>query len=394
MDQTTVPAVFMRGGTSKGLFFKEADLPARPAERDRILLAALGSPDAYGRQLDGMGGGISSLSKAMIVGPSSRPGVDVDYTFGQVAVDLPRVDYKANCGNLSSAVGAFAVDEGLLPLPADTGTVLVRMYNTNTRKVVHCHVPLSGRKARVCGGLSIDGVTGTGAAIRLDFLDPGGSACRSLLPTGRPIDLLDAGEAGQIEVTIVDATNPVAFVNAGSVGLTATETAEQLRRDGRLLQRLERIRRAAAVLSGLATSLEDAAENWQSSPKIAVVAAPSDVRLPDGRALAATEVDLNVRMISMGLPHGAVPLTGAMCVAAAALIEGSLANAVARRRPSGSNDLVRVGHASGVLPVAASVRIAGGVFVAETASVFRTARRLMSGLVYVPAPSPSTGREP
>ena len=267
--------------------------------------------------------------------------------------------------------------------------MLVRMYNTNTRKVVHCHVPLSGSKARVRGDFSIDGVAGTGAAIRLDFLDPGGSACRSLLPTGRPIDLLDAGDAGHVEVTIVDATNPVVFLNAAALGLTATETAEQLRRDAQVLQRLERIRLAAAVLSGLASSPEDAAQNWNSSPKIAVVAAPSEACLPDGRILAADRVDVNVRMISMGVPHGAVPLTGAMCVAAAALVEGSLVNAGARRRSREGGDLVRVGHASGVLPVAASVRRERSTFVAETASVFRTARRLMSGLVHVPAPSPS-----
>ena len=385
MDQRTLPAVFMRGGTSKGLFFKESDLPGDPAARDRFFVAALGSPDEYGRQLDGMGGGVSSLSKVMVVARSTRPGADVDYTFGQVAVDAPYVDYKANCGNLSSAVGAFAVDEGLVDVAAGASEALVRMYNTNTRKVVHCHVPLAGGKARVEGDFSIDGVPGSGARIRLDFLDPGGSACRALLPTGRPVDLLDAGPGGRIEASIVDATNPVAFVRAEALGLTALETAEQLRRDSAVLERLEHIRRAAAVQAGLARSPEDAARNWRSSPKIAVVAAPADARLTTGRVVAADEVDLSVRMISMGVPHGAVPLTGAMCVAAAARIEGTIVHAVARRRGAEQGDVVRVGHASGVLPVSAVVRRGEGAWIAETASVFRTARRLMSGLVYVPA---------
>lgn len=384
MEQQTYPAVFMRGGTSKGLFFRAEHLPADPVERDDVFCAAMGSPDSYGRQLNGMGGGVSSLSKVMVVARSQRPGIDVDYTFGQVAVGAPHVDWKSNCGNLSSAVGPFAVDEGLVRVE-DSENAILRMFNTNTRKTVLCRFPVRGGRAAVAGDLAIDGVSGTGAAIRLDFLDPGGAVTRALLPTGNPVDALDVEGLGTVEVSIVDATNPVAFVRAAALGLAGTELPDRLRETPDLLARLEAIRTAAAVRAGLAEDVGEAGRNWQSSPKIALVSRPADAKLLSGRLLEASACDVQIRMISMGLPHGAVPLTGAMCVAAAARVEGTIVHEASRRV---EGDTLRVGHASGALPVAAKItRNVDGGYVAESASVFRTARRLMSGSVYAPVRS-------
>src|SRR5690606_22923655 len=226
MTQRAFPAVFMRGGSSKGVFFHARDLPRDRAALDPILLAVLGSPDPYGRQLDGMGGGISSLSKAVIVGPPTRPDCDVDYTFAQVSVDRPVVDWAGNCGNLSSAVGPFAVDEGLVP--AGDGEALVRIHQVNTRKVIHARFPVAGGRAVATGGFAIAGVSGTGARIRLDFLDPGGAATGRLLPTGNAVDVLDVPGFGSVAVTMIDAANPVALVAAADLGLSGTELPDAI----------------------------------------------------------------------------------------------------------------------------------------------------------------------
>ncbi len=375
MSQRRIRAVFMRGGTSRALFFHAADLPQDPSERDRILLAALGSPDSYGRQLDGLGGGISSLSKAVIVGPASHPDADVDYTFAQVSVKDPLVDWKGNCGNCTGAVGPFAIDERLVKAVEPITTV--RLHNTNMKKLVVARVPVTGDEAAVEGDFELPGVPGRGARIALDFLDPGGTATGRLLPTGKPRDTLEVPKVGRIEASLVDATNPMVFVRAKDLGLQGTETPEMVDRDQRLLDRLEAIRIAGAVLMGIPGS--------PAIPKVALAAPPAPSRTLDGRELATREVDLVARVISMGRCHRAFALTAAMCLAVAARIDGTVVSECAR---AGAGDL-RLGHPSGVLPIAALVeRDPGGAPIARKVTVYRTARRLMEGFVLVPATRP------
>lgn len=380
MSQKTLPVVFMRGGTSKGLYFHKRDLPEDRAAWDALICGAMGSPDPYGRQLDGMGGGISSLSKVMIVERSERPGVDVDYTFGQVEVDAPRVDWKGNCGNLTSGIAPFAVDEGLVRVSGEEACVTI--FNTNTQKTVTARFALEDGKAKVTGDFALQGVGGAGARIRLDFLEPGGAGTGKLLPTGNVVDRLTLADGSTIEGSIIDAANPVVFVRAAEMGMTGTELPEALRANRELLARLEAIRAAAAVAMGLAKDVQDASSRMKSIPKVAMVTRPADAVLLDRSTLAADGVDVVVRTISMGIPHNAVPLTGGMCAAVAANIAGTLVNQ-ATRDGALANESLRIGHPSGVLEVAALVE-RGNDWHARHATVFRTARRLMKGEVYIP----------
>jgi 2-methylaconitate cis-trans-isomerase PrpF len=375
MRQQRIPAVYMRGGTSRCLAFHEQDLPAAGPERDAILLAALGSPDPNGRQLDGLGGGISSLSKAIIIGPPTLPGADVDYTFAQVEVRKAVVDYAGNCGNCSSAVGPFAIDEGLVA--AREGETLVRIHNTNTKKLIVAHVPVADGQAAVTGDFELAGVAGRGARIALDFVDPGGAGTGRLLPTGRARDVV-----ASVEVSCVDATNPVVFVRARDVGLTGAEMPAVIDADPDLGARLETLRVEAGARMGMAGSA--------AVPKIAVVAPPADYTALDGTGHRARDFDVLGRAISMGNCHRAFPLTVAMCLAVAARIPGSV---VFECLPGGTGALteqatrshdVRLGHPSGVLPIAARVDSERGEPRAQTVTVYRTARRLMEGFVRVP----------
>jgi 2-methylaconitate cis-trans-isomerase PrpF len=364
MTQRRVRAVYMRGGTSRCLVFHEEDLPHTGPARDRILLAALGSPDPYGRQLDGLGGGISSLSKACIIAPSRHPEAEVDYTFAQVDVRSPVVDYRGNCGNCSSAVGPFAIDEKLVEA---TGTeTTVRILNTNTQKIILAHVPVSEGEAAVEGDFELAGVAGRGARIALDFLDPGGAGTGRLLPSGHAREVI-----GGVEASLVDATNPVVFVRAADLGLAGTETPMAIDADRALMARLEGIRTDAAERMGIPGSA--------AVPKIALVAPPGDFTALDGLAYRAADVDVLARVISMGNCHRAVPLTVAMCLAVAARLPGSLVHESA----SVTGD-VRLGHPSGVLPIDATVGMRDGEPWAERVTVYRTARRLMEGFVRVP----------
>ena len=378
MEQISCPAVFMRGGTSKGLFFRAEDLPTDPAARERFLLRATGSPDPNGRQLDGMGGGISSLSKVMIVSRSRREGVDVDYDFGQIAVSEPVIDRQANCGNLSAAVGVFAVESGLVKLP--DGEAVVRMFNVNTRKRVDCLLQIAGGHARVHGDCAIAGVAGSGAPIRLDFLEPGGAASGALLPTGAPVDMLELPDGTSVAASIVDATNLCVFVRAADMGLAGTELPTEFRGNLPAISRFEAIRCAAAVKAGVAASAREAARTSPTSPKIAMVAAAADAPTLSGEGLRADECDIQVRMIAMGVPHLAIPLTGALCAGVAAQISGTLVRECAR--PVAAGAAFRVGHGSGVLPVEAVVSRRSDGWFAERASVYRTARVLMEGRVF------------
>jgi 2-methylaconitate isomerase len=371
--------------------FRAADLPAERELWTPIFLGVMGSPDPNGRQLDGMGGGISSLSKICVVGPPTRAGADIDYTFAQVSIKDASVDYSGNCGNMSSAVGPFALDEGLVKAGDAAGEATVRIHNTNTHKMIIARFPLDGGRAAVDGDFRLPGVAGTGAPVRLDFLEPGGAGTGQLLPSGNPIDALEADGARGIEVSMVDAANPCVFVAADSLGASGVEMPDELEANGALLRRLEAIRIAASLRMGIAKTAE-AAARIPSIPKVAMVAPAREARTLAGERLAARDADVTVRMISIGQPHRAVPLTGAMCLAVAARIDGTVVNRIAR--PSASpGDPVRIAQPSGVTVVGAAVRHDGDgerlheryKWFAESATVYRTARRLMEGWVFVRA---------
>ena len=377
--QVRIPAVFMRGGTSNALVFHRNDLPSDRAEWDSIFLAAIGSPDPYGRQLNGMGGGISSLSKVVVIGPSTRDDADIDYTFGQVVVDRPLVDYSANCGNMSAAVGPFAVDEGLVAL--DGPTAQVRIHNTNTGKIIVSEFAVKNGRAAVAGDYELLGVAGSGARIRLSFNDPGGATTGKLLPSGEVRDVLDIAGVGSIEASLVDATNACVFVAADSLGLKGAEMPEALEANQNVVKALEAIRCGAAVVMGLTASPDEAKARSPSNPKVALVSPAQRAATLAGDMIKADAMDLTVRMISMGRPHRAVPLTGAMCLAIAAGIDGTIVNQV--RKPGQLSDL-RIGHPSGVIELSADVSYDDG-WRADRVVVNRTARRLMEGSVLIPA---------
>jgi 2-methylaconitate cis-trans-isomerase PrpF len=378
-DQRTYPTVYMRGGTSRALFFKVADLPADRAGWDAIFCAALGTPDPHGRQLDGMGGGISSLSKIAIIGPSTRDDADIDYTFAQVPIDSTVVQYKGNCGNISSAVGPYAVDEGLVRAEGDTAAV--RIHNTNTGKVIVARFPLSGGRAAVDGDFELKGVAGSGAPVRLSFLEPGGAVTGKLLPTGQRSESLEVEGLGAIEVSIVDAANPVVMLRAQALGLHGGETPAQLDANKELLAQCEAIRGAAAVRIGIARDLEDARTLVRSLPQVALLSAPVNDEPVMPGSTRHPHSHVRVRVMSTGQPHRATPLTGGMCVAAALHIGGTVAHAVGVK-PEGEDVVIE--HPTGTLHVGARLTETDGEpHVAETA-VYRTARRLMDGRVYVP----------
>lgn len=380
MTTLTLPAVFMRGGTSKGLMFHQRDLPAERHEWDRLFLAAMGSPDSYGRQLNGMGGGISSLSKVCVVAPSTRNDADLDYTFAQVQIREPRVDYRANCGNMSSAVGPFAVDEGLVR--ADGETVTVRIYNTNTKKLIHATFPLCDNLPLYSGDLMIPGVAGSGAPVQLDFIAPGGATTGKLLPTSHPVDTLDVPGVGRIACSMVDAANAAVFVRAADLGLAGTELPEQLDADTALLARLQAIRRSAAVAMGIAGDMIEAA-TIAAVPMIGFVAPPADAPTLTGETIAKSEVDLTARFLSNGQPHRALPLTASLCTGVAARIAGTLV-AEALAPGATKREVIRIGMPSGILTVGAAVEQAGpNVWIAQRGSFFRTTRRLFAGRLYV-----------
>jgi 2-methylaconitate isomerase len=379
MPQNKLPAVFMRGGTSKAIVFHARDLPSARAEWDAIFLAAIGSPDPNMRQLDGMGGGVSSLSKVCIVGPPTRPDADVDYTFAQVLIDRARVDYNSNCGNMSSAIGPFAVDEGLVAQPRD-GLAVVRIHNTNTRKIIVSRFAMDGREAAVCGDMQLDGVARTGAPIRLEFMAPGGAKTGKLLPTGAARDMLEVPGHGPVPVSMIDAANPCVFLPASAVGASATELPAEVEANADLLARLEAVRRSAAVAMGIAGDLAQAAN--LSVPFVGFVAPPVGMRVLSGRRLAACDMDIAVRMLSNGQAHRATPLTGALCLAVSTRVSGSIPNALVRGLPDAATQ-IRIAHASGTTVVDAKVEQAADNAEprANYAAVYRTARRLFEGHV-------------
>lgn len=378
MPQNKIKATFMRGGTSKAVVFNRQDLPADPAHWDPIFLSVMGSPDPNGRQLDGMGGELSSLSKVCVVGPPSRPDADIDYTFGQVSVKGVAVDYSGNCGNMSSAMGPFAVTEGLVKAPAN-GEAVVRIHNTNTGKIIVARFPMIDGEVETEGEMAIDGVGGQGAPVRLEFIDPGGTRTGRLLPTGRPCDQLDVGGLGSVEASMIDAANPCVFVEAATLGKDGSEMPEALESDPVFLGRMEAIRCAASVAMGLAPDLAKAAQ-IPSVPKVAMIASPRQMTTLSGRRLEPSDMSLGVRMISIGQPHRAVPITGATCLAIAVRVAGSLPNRLARA----GDGPITIAHPSGTTVVDAAVEHPDVPAKARAihGAVYRTARRLFDGSVF------------
>lgn len=379
MAQRRIPAAFIRGGTSKGVFFHERDLPSGRAERDRIFLEAIGSPDPYMRQLNGLGGGVSSLSKVVVIALSDRDDADIDYTFVQIGVDEPVVDYDSMCGNLSSAVGPFAIDEGLMQ--ADDGEALVRVFNTNTQKLYHARFPVRDGEAVVTGSQTIPGVAGSGARVALEYLDPAGSRTPGLLPTGKARDTLALPDGTAVDATLIDATNPVVVVAAKDFGLTATEHPEAIDAMKEVAARIETARRQAGVLMGLGETPEAVP---MSVPKIVLVAPPVEFTDLSGKPHAADSIDISARAISMGQAHRALPLTLSMCLACACKVEGSVAHEAARNTAPDAD--IRLGSPSGVITAGADVirSDAPGGWSVPVCRVVRTQRRLMEGRVLVP----------
>lgn len=384
MTQLRIPAVYMRGGTSKGVFFLAGDLPTDQAARDRILLRTIGSPDPYGKQIDGMGGATSSTSKVVILSRSSRPDCDVDYLFGQVAIGSPVIDWSGNCGNLSAAVGPFAISAGLLAAPPD-GSAIVRIWQANIGKRIIAHVPMRSGEIRESGDFRLDGVAFPGAEIELEFLDPAGedaaSGTGATFPTGRSIDVLDVPGFGALEATLINAGLPTIFVHAASLGLQGTELQQDVNARKDLLALAEAMRSRAAVVMGLAATPEEATAKRPHSPKIAFIAAPAAYTASDGRRIAADSIDLLARIFSMGSLHHAMTGTGAVAIAAAAAIPGTLVHRIGRLS---ADDRIRFGHPSGVLSVGAEAVRQQDQWIIRKVCVSRSARRLMEGWVRVP----------
>ena len=388
--QIRSPGTYMRGGTSKGVFFRLQDLPAAAqqpgAARDKLLLRVIGSPDPYGKQIDGMGGATSSTSKTVIVSRSSRADHDVDYLFGQVAIDQPFVDWSGNCGNLSAAVGPFAIANGLLDaqrVPMD-GICTVRIWQANIGKTIVAQVPMASGQVQETGDFELDGVTFPAAEVRLEFVDPAEEGeGAAMFPTGHLVDTLDVPDIGSLPATLINAGIPTVFVNAADIGYTGTELQEAINGDAQALARFEAIRAAGALRMGLIRSVDEAAQR-QHTPKVAFVAPPAEYTASSGKPVQAGEIDLLVRALSMGKLHHAMMGTAAVAIGTAAAIPGTLVNQAAG---GGTRQAVRFGHPSGTLRVGAEAIEEQGQWRVSKALMSRSARVLMEGMVYVPADS-------
>ena len=390
MPQRAIRAEYMRGGTSKGVFFRSEDLPADPAVRDAILLRVIGSPDQFGKQIDGMGGAVSSTSKVVIVQRSVRADCDVEFLFGQVAIDRPLIDYSGNCGNLTTAVGPFALWQGLIP-PVE-GTTTVRIWQANIGRRIVAHVPVADGVPIEAGDFIMDGVPFPAAEIVLEFLDAGGSDEGVLLPTGRIVDRLEVPGHGTYDVSLVNAGSQVAFITAEALGLTGSELPREVNANAKLLERVEAIRVAAAVAMKLAPDAATATRTRPATPRLSFVAPARDFVTTSGKEIAADQFDILARIVSMGQLHRAYIGTGAVAIGVAAALPGSIVANAARARPvSGPQQsrnavpTLRVGHAAGVMRVGADVCAEGDDFKVDCVVVSRSARRLMSGKVFVTA---------
>ncbi|AKA25622.1 2-methylaconitate cis-trans isomerase PrpF [Pseudomonas chlororaphis] len=389
VPQIKIPATYMRGGTSKGVFFNLQDLPEAAqlpgAARDALLLRVIGSPDPYDKQIDGMGGATSSTSKTVILSKSIKPDHDVDYLFGQVAIDKPFVDWSGNCGNLSAAVGSFAISSGLVAAERvpQNGVAVVRIWQANIGKTIIAHVPMSNGAVQETGDFELDGVTFPAAEVQLEFLDPAAEeegAGGSMFPTGNLVDDLEVPGVGTFKATLINAGIPTIFINAGDVGYRGTELQGDINGDPKALAMFETIRAHGALRMGLIQHLNEAAKR-QHTPKVAFVAPPADYQASSGKAVQAGDVDLLVRALSMGKLHHAMMGTAAVAIGTAAAIPGTLVNLAAG---GGERSAVRFGHPSGTLRVGAEAVQDNGEWSVTKAIMSRSARVLMEGWVRVP----------
>ncbi|MBU7441789.1 2-methylaconitate cis-trans isomerase PrpF [Paraburkholderia fungorum] len=387
--QIKIPATYMRGGTSKGVFFRLQDLPEAAqvpgAARDALLMRVIGSPDPYGKQIDGMGGATSSTSKTVIIAKSSKPDHDVDYLFGQVSIDKAFVDWSGNCGNLSAAVGPFAISAGLVDASRipHNGVAIVRIWQANIGKTIIAHVPMTDGAVQETGDFELDGVTFPAAEVQLEFMDPAAEeegAGGAMFPTGNLVDDLDVPGVGTLKATMINAGIPTIFVNAEAIGYKGTELQDAINSDDKALAMFETIRAHGAVRMGLIKNIDEIATR-QHTPKIAFVARPADYVASSGKRVAASDVDLLVRAMSMGKLHHAMMGTAAVAIGTAAAISGTLVNLAAG---GGARDAVRFGHPSGTLRVGAEAREEGGEWTVTKAIMSRSARVLMEGWVRVP----------
>ena len=384
--QIKVPATYMRGGTSKGVFFNLTDLP-KPAQvageaRDNLLLRVIGSPDPYGKQTDGMGGATSSTSKTVILSKSEQANHDVDYLFGQVAIDKAFVDWSGNCGNLTSAVGAFAISNGLVDknrVP-DNGIAIVRVWQANIKKSILVHVPMTNGEVQETGDFELDGVTFPAAEVKLEFVDPA-DGDGALFPTGNVVDDLEVPDVGTLKATMINAGIPTIFINAEDIGYTGTELQDDINNDDAALKKLETIRAYGAVKMGLITNINEA-QARQHTPKVAFVAKPVAYNASSGKHIDAGSINLLVRAMSMGKLHHAMMGTAAVAIGTAAAIDGTLVNMAAG---GGALSEVNFGHPSGTLKVGAEAKKINGDWQVTKASMSRSARVLMEGVVRVPS---------
>ena len=383
--QIKIPAVYYRGGTSKGVFFKRTDLPEAAqqpgAARDNILLRVLGSPDPYGKQIDGLGNASSSTSKAVILDKSSQPDHDVDYLFGQVSIDKPFVDWSGNCGNLTAAVGAFAISQGLVDkakIPQN-GICTVRIWQKNISKTIVAHIPVSNGEVQETGDFELDGVTFPAAEVQIEFLDPADGE-GDMFPTGNVVDEFEVPGVGKLQATFINSGIPTIFVRADAIGYRGTELQDDINNDAAALEKLEKIRAYGAVRMGLIKDIAEAATR-QHTPKVAWVAPPQDYTSSSGKAIGTADIDLLVRAMSMGKLHHAMMGTASVAIATAAAIPGTLVNEAAG---GGERSEVRFGHPSGTLRVGAAAKQENGKWTATKASMGRSARVIMEGWVRVP----------
>ncbi|KAA1159435.1 2-methylaconitate cis-trans isomerase PrpF [Pseudoalteromonas fuliginea] len=383
--QIKVPATYMRGGTSKGVFFNLTDLP-KPAQvageaRDNLLLRVIGSPDPYAKQTDGMGGATSSTSKTVILSKSEQTDHDVDYLFGQVAIDKPFVDWSGNCGNLTSAVGAFAISNGLVDRSRvpNNGVAIVRVWQANIKKSILVHVPMTNGEVQETGDFELDGVTFAAAEVKLEFIDPA-DGDGALFPTGNVVDDLKVPGVGTLKATMINAGIPTIFINAADINYTGTELQDDINNDVAALKKLETIRAYGAVKMGLITNINEA-QARQHTPKVAFVAVPLDYKASSGKIIEAANINLLVRAMSMGKLHHAMMGTAAVAIGTAAAIEGTLVNIAAG---GGALSEVNFGHPSGTLKVGAKAKNTAGNWLVTKASMSRSARVLMEGVVRVP----------
>ncbi len=371
-----LPCSIFRGGTSKGVFFMEDVLPKDKDELSKVLLSVMGSPDE--RQIDGIGGAVSTTSKVAIISKEEKEDWDVNYTFAQVSIDKPVVSYAGNCGNISSAVGAFAIENALVEVKSPVTTV--RVYNTNTKKLIYEHVPTPNGKITYNGEFSISGVPNTASKIELEFMNPAGSFTGKLLPTGNVVDILNVDGVGNIEVSIVDVANPLVYVDAKSVKLKGTESANEIDSDKNLLLLLEKIRGEAAVIMGLVEKWQDGAIISPGVPKLTIVSKPQDYVTNSKTEVKENEYDLSVRMMSMQKAHKTIALTGALCTAAACVLEGTIPNKIIKAENIKNN--FKFGHGDGLIDVSIKYEKDEKGTIINSVSSHRTARKIMTGTVY------------